>query len=223
MRTALVLGALCLAAAGVSAQEAAPNPAPAPKTATKTAAPKPATKNPNVVVLRSETKWWDDPVLNKPVSFSAKDADARVAVMDLARASGLPMTAVLPPPPAVVTPPAPAANVQRSATPAPTPSAQPAPPTKATLEFKNQPVRDVMRILADTYHLNWRKEGANYVLKDTNFVDTLRPNTPAPAATPQRPGYNNGYGNNGYRNRNGRRGGGEVAPGIYRQGRRGRR
>ena len=74
-----------------------------------------------------------------------------------------------------------------------------------------------MRALATAYRMNWRKEGANYVLRDDNFSANL----PAMGATPnrtntqQRPNYNNnGYNRN---NRNSRRGEPiERAPGVFR-------
>lgn len=211
MKTTLLLGTLCLGAGGALAQGAtAPaKPAPAPPVATN-AAPKPATNNPNVVVLRSETKFWSDAALNKPVSLTLKDADARAAVAALANVSQLPMNVIVPPPPAVVTPPVPAANGAR-----PTAAPTPVQPARVSLEIKSQPVRDVMQTLANSFHLTWRKDGATYVLKDMNFVDTLRAE-PAGTSGARQPTYNSGY-NNRNNGRYDRRGGREVAPGIYRQ------
>jgi hypothetical protein len=197
------VGLLLTVAAGAMAQDAAP-PAPAAASRAKPAAK--AAANPNVVVLRSDTKWWNDAALSQPVSITLKAADARAGVAALASASQLPMSVVVPPAPRVVSPPAAAAARGAVPTAAPAP---PAPPT-ATLEMKDKPVRDVMRSLAEIYHLSWHKEGTTYVLRD----DSFRP--PAPA---QRPAYNsNNRGGNGAYNRNNRRNGpSERAPGVYRQ------
>lgn len=218
MKATLVLSALCVCVAGASAQVATPAPAPP---AAKSAAPAPAKTNPNVVVLRSETKFWDDAALKKPVTFTLKDADARAAVALLAQTAGLPMSVIMPPPTAVVTPPAPSSRRTREVA-APTP-AKPVEPVRVSLEFKNKTVRDVMLTLADAYHLSWRKDGATYVLRDTNFVDNLRAESRATANTDRRTGYQNNGANNGYGNNRNRRGSREVAPGIYREPRRGRR
>jgi hypothetical protein len=201
------VGLLLTVAAGAMAQDAAP-PAPPAAAPTKPAAKaSKATGNPNVVVLRSDTKWWNDAALSQPVTLSLKAADARAGVAALAGASKLQMTVVTPPAPKVVTPPAAAVAPARGAAPVAAP-APPAPPT-ATLEVKDKPVRDVMRSLAEIYHLSWHKEGAAYVLRD----DSFRP--PAPAAA-QQPAYNpNTRGGNGGYNRNNRSN--QRAPGVYRQ------
>jgi hypothetical protein len=201
------VGLLLAVAAGAMAQDAAP-PAPAAASRAKPAAK--AAANPNVVVLRSDTKWWNDAALSQPISLTLKAADARAGVAALASAAKLPMSVVTPPAPRVASPPAAAAAPARGAVPTAAP-APPAPPT-ATLEVKDKPVRDVMRSLAEIYHLSWHKEGTAYVLRD----DSFRP--PAPAAA-QRPAYNsNNRGGNGAYNRNNRRNGpSQRAPGVYRQ------
>lgn len=224
MKTTLIMSALCLAAAGACAQEATPAPPAAPSPSAKATpappAPKPATNNPNVVVLRSETKFWNDAALNKPVSLTLKDADANAAVTQLARVSGLPMSVIQPPPPRVVNPPAPA-PAANGARPAATAAPQPVPPPRATLEVKNKPVREVMQTLAGIFNLSWRKDGATYVLKDMNFVDTLNRNTAAPVNGGANNTYNNRNQNN--RDRYNPRGPVERAPGVYVQLRRYRR
>jgi hypothetical protein len=190
-------------------------------------------KNPNVVVLRSDTKWWDDAVLSRPISLAVKDVDAQAAVAALAKAAGLPMTAVMPPLPPAAAPPAPAppaANPPANGTPPANPPANgtadagraavapapPAGPPKASLEVKEKPIREVMLSLAAAYRMNWRKEGPNYVLRDDNLSTRLltAPAGPAGINAQRTPNMNNN---------NRRRGPVERAPGVYRAPRQRRR
>lgn len=114
------------AAPRVLAQQASAGAGPSPK----------PRDNPNVVVLGGNEAFWNDPILDNPVSVSLKNADLGAAVARLAKLTGLSMVAL----------------------------GGPKAKQRATLELDGVPIRDAMKAVAASYGLRWRKDGDVYTL-----------------------------------------------------------